>query len=92
MMDGDQIPLIPRGVRLHHDTVRDGWVLLAPERAIKLDQIGLAILREIDGARSFASIVEGLAAKFAAEPEQIRGDVSEFITALANRRILEVRS
>ena len=83
-------PLIPRGVRLHHDKVRDGWVLLAPERTIKLDAIGLAILREIDGERTFTAIVERLAAQFNAQPEQISGDVSEFITALANRRILEV--
>lgn len=90
MLNGDDIPLIPRGVRLHHDKVRDGWVLLAPERTIKLDQIGLAILREIDGARSLATIVEILCQKFNATPEQISGDVSEFIVALANRRILEV--
>lgn len=90
MLNSDDIPLIPRGVRLHHDKVRDGWVLLAPERTIKLDQIGLAILREIDGARSFATIVEALCQKFNATPEEISGDVSEFIAALANRRILEV--
>ncbi|MGB0506444.1 MAG: pyrroloquinoline quinone biosynthesis peptide chaperone PqqD [Pikeienuella sp.] len=86
----DSIPQIPRGVRLHHDKVRDGWVLLAPERAIKLDAIGLAILREIDGDRTFSAIVERLATQFNAQPEQISNDVSEFVTALANRRILEV--
>lgn len=92
MLNGDDIPLIPRGVRLHHDKVRDGWVLLAPERTIKLDQIGLAILSEVDGVRSFGVIVETLCQKFSATPEQISGDVSEFITSLANRRILEVQT
>lgn len=84
------IPLIPRGVRLHHDKVRGNWVLLAPERTIKLDATGLAILREIDGERTFRDVVARLAQQFNAQPDQISSDVSGFIIALANRRILEV--
>ena len=83
--------MIPRGVRLHQDKVRDGWVLLAPERTIDLDPIGLAILSEIDGARSFGALVALLAAKYQAPVAQIEGDVAEFLTGLADRRILEIR-
>ncbi|MEO9896577.1 MAG: pyrroloquinoline quinone biosynthesis peptide chaperone PqqD [Paracoccaceae bacterium] len=86
---GTAIPLIPRGVRLHEDKVRSRWVLLAPERTIDLDPIGLAILQEVDGTRSFAVIVAQLAEKYAAPAEQISGDVAEFLMGLADRRILE---
>lgn len=86
------IPVIPRGVRLHEDKVRGGWVLLAPERTIDLDPIGLAILTEVDGTCSFADLIAILAAKYQAPAEQIKGDVAEFLTGLAERRILEFTS
>ena len=84
------IPRIPRGVRLHHDTVRSRWVLLAPERTISLDPIGHAILLEIDGQRSFSGIVSTLAEKYEAPAEQIRADAAEYICGLMDRRILEL--
>jgi pyrroloquinoline quinone biosynthesis protein D len=84
------IPVIPRGVRLHEDKVRGMWVLLAPERTINLDPIGLAILQEVDGMRSFGDLVALLAAKYDAPVDQITGDVAEFITGLADRRIMEL--
>lgn len=89
-IDDTAIPILPRGVRLHEDKVRGGWVLLAPERTIDLDEIGLAILREIDGGRSFGDVVSGLAKKYNAPVDQIKGDVADFITGLMDRRILEL--
>lgn len=90
MIDQSAIPMIPRGVRLHEDKVRGGWVLLAPERTIKLDPIGLAILTEIDGACTFGDLVANLASKYQAPVDQITGDVSEFLSGLADRRFLEL--
>lgn len=89
-IEGAAIPVIPRGVRLHEDKVRGLWVLLAPERTINLDPIGLAILQEVDGRRSFGALVALLAAKYDAPVDQITGDVAEFITGLTDRRILEL--
>ncbi|UWR28290.1 pyrroloquinoline quinone biosynthesis peptide chaperone PqqD (plasmid) [Sulfitobacter sp. S223] len=86
----DAIPVIPRGVRLHKDTVRDLWVLLAPERTINLDPIGFAILNEIDGQRNFGEVVARLADAYSAPVDQITGDVAEFLTGLSDRRILEL--
>ncbi len=85
-------PLLPRGVRLHYDRVRGNWVLLAPERAIKLDQVGHAILSEVDGERSLEEIVTGLAEKYQAPKEQIAKDTRGFLGALMDRRMLETRS
>jgi pyrroloquinoline-quinone synthase len=45
----EAVPALPRGVRVHEDRVRGMTVLLAPERVVKLDAIGAAILAEADG-------------------------------------------
>ncbi|MEP5730509.1 MAG: pyrroloquinoline quinone biosynthesis peptide chaperone PqqD [Sulfitobacter sp.] len=90
MIDNAAIPMIPRGVRLHEDKVRGGWVLLAPERTINLDPIGLAILNAVDGIHTFGVLIETLAEQYQAPAEQIQGDVSEFLTGLADRRFLEL--
>lgn len=91
-MEVTDIPSLPRGVRLHYDRVRGTWVLLAPERAVTLDPIGHAILSEIDGARSFGEITETLADTYNAPQDQIAQDSSGFLTALRNRRFLDVSS
>ncbi|ETX13004.1 coenzyme PQQ biosynthesis protein D [Roseivivax halodurans JCM 10272] len=91
-MEGGAIPYLPRGVRLHHDRVREAWVLLAPERAIMLDAVGHAILSEIDGERSFSEITEALAVTYNAPAEDIAKDSAGFLGALRERRFLEVRS
>lgn len=89
MRAGD-VPVLPRGVRLHYDRVRAAWVLLAPERAVTLDAIGHAILSEIDGQRSFGEITRTLAEKYDAPAEQIAEDSAGFLSALRNRRFLDV--
>ena len=91
-MEPTAVPFLLRGVRTHFDKVRDIWVLLAPERAIKLDQIGIAILEEVDGKRSLAEIAATLAAKYNAPVDQITKDSAAFLTSLAERRMLETRS
>ncbi|PWE31219.1 pyrroloquinoline quinone biosynthesis peptide chaperone PqqD [Maritimibacter sp. 55A14] len=89
MTPGDT-PLLPRGVRLHFDRVREGWVLLAPERAIRLDAIGHAILSRVDGTRSLGQIAADLAEAFDAPVDDVTRDSAEFLDALAERRIVEV--
>ncbi|TNJ47428.1 pyrroloquinoline quinone biosynthesis peptide chaperone PqqD [Phaeobacter sp. B1627] len=91
-MEAADIPALPRGVRLHYDKIRQAWVLLAPERAVMLDQIGHAVLSEVDGARSFGQITAALAKKYNAPVEQIAEDSAGFLGALRNRRFLDLRS
>ncbi|MEL6475727.1 MAG: pyrroloquinoline quinone biosynthesis peptide chaperone PqqD [Pseudomonadota bacterium] len=85
------VPFLPRGVRLKHCKVRQGWYLLAPERAVKLDQIASAILGTLDGERDFAGIVSRLAEDFNAPREQIAGDARDFLIDMMNRRMVEAR-
>jgi len=92
MIAPDTIPELPRGVRMHHDRVRGIWVLLAPERVMPLDDVGRAILTELDGARSFEAVVAALAAKFDAPADRIAEDASEFLGGLQARRFVELRA
>jgi len=84
-------PRLLSGVRIKHDAVRDTWVLLAPERTLKLDQIGHAILSEVDGETPFGEIVARLAAKYDAPPERIAGDARGYLVSLIERRMAEAR-
>lgn len=85
----DARPVLLRGVRTRWDAVRGTWVLLAPERALALDEIGAAILAEADGKATFGEIVGRLATKYDAPPERIAADARRFLTALIERRMAE---
>ena len=84
-------PALLSGVRVKHDRVRGTWVLLAPERALKLDPVGHAILSEVDGERPFAEIVETLAARYDAPRARIAGDARAYLVSLIERRMAEAR-
>ncbi|WP_181702423.1 pyrroloquinoline quinone biosynthesis peptide chaperone PqqD [Chthonobacter albigriseus] len=83
-------PRLPRGVRVRFDEARNTHMLLAPERAVRMDPIAAAILAETNGARTFGEIVDLLAAKYAAPRDQIAGDVRRLLVDLMDKRMLEV--
>lgn len=89
-IDGRTLVHLARGVRLREDTVRNQTVLLAPERAIALDEIAVAIIKEIDGHRSLDRIAGDLARRFEAPKEQVLQDIIAFIREFLNRRTLEI--
>lgn len=87
----EDVPYLPRGVRLQDDRVRGIRVLQAPERAMQLDPIGDAILSELDGARSMGRIARDLAARYNAPEDQIAADMRDFLTGLIERRMVFLR-
>jgi pyrroloquinoline quinone biosynthesis protein D len=89
-IDGRTVVHLARGVRLREDTVRNQTVLLAPERAIALDEIAVAIIKEIDGHRSLDRIADDLSRRFEAPKEQVLQDIIAFIREFLNRRTLEI--
>ncbi len=91
-MTGGDVPFLPRGVRVHRCEVRKAWLLLAPERAVKLDQVGAAILQAVDGERDFDGVVAHLAETFQAPPAQIAKDAGAFLADLRDRRMVEIRT
>lgn len=90
-MTPDAIPFLPRGVRTRFDVVRNTPVLLGPERVLMLDQIGDAVLKEVDGKSSLQAISERLAAAYDAPKADIARDVSEYLTDLVNKGLVGLR-
>jgi pyrroloquinoline quinone biosynthesis protein D len=85
-------PVLPPGVRLHWDRVRGTHVLLAPERALMLDEVGHAILAHVDGVTDMNQLVAGLAADFEAPVEEVGPDVAEFLEGLARERLVDLNA
>jgi pyrroloquinoline quinone biosynthesis protein D len=83
-------PKLPRGVRLVHNEAQGGWVLLAPERVFKADQIAVEIVKRCTGEATFDAIVQDLAATFNAPPERVRTDVAALLRGLADKKLLEL--
>ncbi len=85
----DPVVRMPRGVRLHQDRVRGLPVLLGPERALMLDEIGWAILSELSDGPRLSALVDRLAARFAAPRDEIAGDVRAFLDDLQAQRLVD---
>ncbi len=86
----DARPRLPRGVRLVHNELQGGWVLLAPERVLKADAIAVEIIKRCTGETSFADIVDDLAKAYSAPRERILADVTALLRGLADKRLLEL--
>jgi len=89
ILDGAR-PRLPRGVRLMHSEAQGGWVLLAPERVFKADNITVEILKRCTGEATLGTIVDDLAKTFAAPRERIHADVVQLLSGLADKRLLEL--
>lgn len=87
----DAVPYLPRGVRLRHCDLRQGWFLLAPERAMKLDPVGAHVLQALDGARTLAGVIDHLAAAFNAPRERIETDATAFLKQMHDRGMVAFR-
>ena len=83
-------PRLPRGVRLCEDKARDRWVLLAPERVVKVNPIAVEILKICDGSRTLAEIVAELAERFKADAARVGADVRALLATLAEKRMVEL--
>jgi pyrroloquinoline quinone biosynthesis protein D len=83
-------PKLPRGVRLVHNEAQGGWVLLAPERVFKADQIAAEIVKRCTGEATFDTIVQDLATTFNAPPERVRIDAAALLRGLADKKLLEL--
>jgi pyrroloquinoline quinone biosynthesis protein D len=89
-LSGDACPRLPRGVRLTRNEAQGGWVLLAPERVFKADNITVEILKRCTGTATLDAIVDDLAMTFAAPRERIHADVVNLLGSLADKKLLEI--
>ncbi len=91
IMSDNVRPRLRRGVRLTHNEAQGGWVLLAPERVFKADQVTVEILKRCTGEASLAAIVNDLAKSFSGAPrERIQADVTALLGSLLEKRLLEL--
>lgn len=85
----DTVPAWARGVRLRFDKARKVWMLLVPERVLMPDGVALDIMQKVDGKRSVEAIVDELVDEYAAQRDEMRRDVIEFLQDLATRGYLD---
>lgn len=90
MTEGTVVPSFRRGVKFRFDAVRDAWVLLAPEKLFMPDEIGVEILKLVDGTRPIDGIVDDLAARFDAPRAMIANDVIAALEDLASRGAVQL--
>ena len=83
-------PRLPRGVRLKHDEQRGEWVLLAPERLLKLNAISVEILKRCTGEATLDTIVDDLSTAYAAPRERIEADVLAMLGDLVRKRLVDL--
>jgi len=83
------IPRFPKHVRFRFNKARKEWVILAPERLVKLDPIAVEILQLVNGERSVENIATELSTKFKAPQETIITDVIEMLQNLSDKGFIE---
>ncbi|KQM68905.1 MULTISPECIES: pyrroloquinoline quinone biosynthesis peptide chaperone PqqD [Sphingomonas] len=84
------VPRFKRGVKFRFDTVRNVWIILAPEKLFMPDDIAVEILRLVDGARTTDHIVDDLARRFDAPRETIADDVVAALDDLSLRGAIQL--
>ena len=88
MIDESAVPVFGAGVKFRFDTVRDAWIVLAPERLFLPDEQAVEILKLVDGARSLGTIIDELATRFNAPRALIAGDVATMLRDLGDKGVV----
>ena len=81
-------PALPRHIKMRHDTARDRWLILAPERVFTPDAIAVAVLQLCDGSRSVETIAGELAQTYNAPKERILADIVPMLQDLADKGVV----
>ena len=83
------IPKFPKHVKFRFNKARKEWVILAPERLVKLDPIAVEILQLVDGEKTVKIIASELSKKFNAPEETILADVKEMLQDLSDKGFIQ---
>ena len=90
MIGEGSVPRLAEQIKLHHDKVREQWVLLAPERVLELSGPAVDILKQCDGVNSVAKIVTLMSSEYNAPEDEIQSDVLEMLQSLLDKRFLQL--
>lgn len=86
----DTRPRLRPKARLRLDRFSGRYMLLSPERGLKLSPLAAQVVRRCDGGHSVAEIVDHLAAIDGAPPrEAVERAVQRLLAALADRGLVD---
>ena len=88
IISAESKPALPRHIKMRHDTARDCWLILAPERIFTPDAIAVAVLQLCDGSRSVDTIAAELAQTYNAPAERILDDIVPLLQDLADKGVV----
>ncbi len=86
-VNSDSKPCLIRKARLRYEEVRKVDLLLLPERVVKLNPTGAAILRLCDGSRTVREIAKELEARYGRA--DLKDEVIEFLGKVAEQGWVE---
>ncbi|HKW38543.1 MAG TPA: pyrroloquinoline quinone biosynthesis peptide chaperone PqqD [Burkholderiales bacterium] len=89
MIRADTRPRIASKARLRYDRKTDRTMLLYPEKGLVLNPTAAEIAKLCTGEHSVAAIVSQLASRYGKNTAEIEGEVMKFLTALAERGLLQ---
>jgi coenzyme PQQ biosynthesis protein PqqD len=82
-------PRLARKAQLRFDRLSGRYLLLYPERGLRLSDVAAAVVQRCDGAHSPSQIVDALAAQNAPPREIVADAVRRLLDALAARGLVE---
>jgi len=88
VMTPASVPVLARHVKMRHDSVRDRWLILAPERVFTPDSVAVAVLQLCDGNRNVEAIAGALEQTYSASSERILSDILPMLQDLADRGVV----
>ena len=88
IIEAASAPRLPRHIKLRHDTARDRWMILAPERVHTPDASAVAVLKLCDGVRTVDAIASELAQTYDAPRETILADIVTMLQGLADKGVV----
>jgi coenzyme PQQ biosynthesis protein PqqD len=89
VITADTRPRIASKARLRYDRKTDRTMLLYPEKGLVLNPTAAEIAKLCTGEHSVAAIVARLAPQYGKDATEIENEVMKFLTALAERGLLQ---
>jgi coenzyme PQQ biosynthesis protein PqqD len=89
MISRDTRPRIAAKARLRYDRKADRTMLLYPEKGLVLNPTAADIAKLCTGDHSVGAIVDQLASRYGKEATVIEREVMDFLSALAERGLLQ---
>jgi len=82
-------PRIASKARLRYDRKAERYMLLYPEKGLVLNPTAAEIAKLCTGEHSVADIIAQLAARYGKDATAIEGEVTRFLSSLAERGLLQ---